>query len=247
MQSRKMIPEIWQVPQIFRDRLGDEAGRQRLMGSSGHLLLVLHAPPAHDEFNRQGRLFWREPNGTWHSTESGNGKEALRGHIDQFKLLIAELDQQEETASTAKDYFELTQRIAPLHRTIRNMAGVFQDARKAVSDDRELINLRDQTYELDRAAELLYANAKNALDFAIAKKSEEQARASHSMAISAHRLNLLAGFFFPIATLTAIFGTNLKTGLEEFNPPFPFLLVLAVGILMGTVLTTFVTRIRQTG
>ena len=61
---------------------------------------------------------------------------------------------------------------------------------------------------------LLYNEARNSLDFSIARRGEEQARSSHRMAVSAHRLNLLAAFFFPIATLTALFGVNLRHGLE---------------------------------
>jgi hypothetical protein len=55
-------------------------------------------------------------------------------------------------------------------------------------------------------------------------------------------LNVLVAFFFPIATLTAIFGVNLRTGLEEVAPPFLFLAVIALGLVFGGVLTAFVTR-----
>lgn len=242
MSAATLIPEIWDVPQVFRKRLGDGAGRQRLMESEGHLLFILHAPPEPGEYERAGRLFWRQPDGQWHSTEHGNGKEALKRHIEQFKAIVNELEKDEAAASSAQEYFELTQSIGPLHRTVRNMAAVFQDARQALPNERELINLRDQAYEVDRSTELLYNNAKHVLDFAIAKRSEEQASAAHSMALAAHRLNMLVGFFFPIATLTAIFGTSLKTGLEDYNPPLPFLVVLIFGIVMGIVLTMFVIR-----
>ena len=242
MSSAKLIPDFWEVPEVFRRRLGDGAGRQRLMEADGHLLLILHAPPGPGEFERTGRLFWRHPDGQWDSTEPGNGKEALRRHIEEFRTIVSELEKDEAAASSAHDYFELTQHIGPLHRTVRHMAAVFQDARQALPNERELINLRDQTYEVDRGTELLYNNAKHVLDFAIAKRSEEQATAAHSMAVAAHRLNMLAGFFFPIATLTAIFGTSLKTGLEEYNPPLPFLAVLLIGVVMGIFLTLFLKR-----
>jgi hypothetical protein len=237
-----LVPAQWEIPQEFRLRLGDEVGRQRLMISDGHLLLILHAPALPGEFNRKGRLYWRNPEGKWKSSDHGNGPGAIKRHIDEFKTLIGELEKDEDEATSAQDYFELTQKIAPLHRSVRNMAAVFQDARKAVPNERDLINFRDQSYDADRSAELLYTNAKHALDFAIAKRSEEQAKASHSMAVSSHRLNVLAGFFFPIATLTAIFGTTLQSGLEEYRPPMPFLVVLIVGIIMGVFLTSFVSR-----
>ena len=70
-----------------------------------------------------------------------------------------------------------------------------QEARKLVPDDRDLINLRDRAYEIERTADLLYNTAKNAMDFTIAVRAEEESRASRRMAVSAHRLNILAAFF----------------------------------------------------
>jgi hypothetical protein len=62
------------------------------------------------------------------------------------------------------------------------------------------------------------------------------------MAVSAHRLNLLAAFFFPIATLSAVFGVNLKHGLEDFPPPLLFIGVIALSLVFGGILTAFVTQ-----
>jgi hypothetical protein len=62
------------------------------------------------------------------------------------------------------------------------------------------------------------------------------------MARSAHRLNLLAAFFFPIATLSAVFGVNLIHGWESESAPIPFLAMLALGLMLGCVLTLFVTN-----
>ena len=45
MQKKSLIPAIWTVPEVFRERLGRRIGRQRMMFADGHLLLVLHAPP----------------------------------------------------------------------------------------------------------------------------------------------------------------------------------------------------------
>ena len=59
MTNRSILPAVWQVPQEFRDRLGDRAGRQRAMAADGHLLLVLHRPPGPEDAERSGRFFWR--------------------------------------------------------------------------------------------------------------------------------------------------------------------------------------------
>ena len=65
------------------------------------------------------------------------------------------------------------------------------------------------------------------------------------MGISSHRLNLLVAFFFPIGTLSSIFGTNLVNGLESVDRktgPILFLTMLASGLLFGLILTLAITR-----
>ena len=89
----------------------------------------------------------------------------------------------------------------------------------------------------------MISDARNALQFATARKAEEQAAASHQMALSAHRLNILAAFFFPIAALTAIFGTNLTHPLERYlPPPYAFLAVIGTGVVLGLILAGYFIR-----
>ena len=83
------------------------------------------------------------------------------------------------------------------------------------------------------------------LCFAIAWQAEQQAEHSHQMSVAAYRLNILAAFFFPIATLMAVFGSDLRHGFEDWdalNRPYLLLAVLAAGLLFGMVLTVFITR-----
>lgn len=240
--AKSVLPAAWNVPQVFRDRLGDRAGRQRPMVAEDHLLLVLHAPPKPEENSRVGRFFWRDPTGEWRSAEHGSGLHSLQKHIDEYQDIIEKLEEQEDAASTAEDYFSVVEQLSPVFRSARNMHQVLQEARKACPAYRELINLRDRAYDTQRTAELLYEGAKNGLDFAVAQRAEEQAQASHRMSVSAHRLNLLASFFFPIATLSAIFGVNLQHGWEDVPAPVPFLVVIGLGLVLGAILTSFVTK-----
>ena len=64
-----LLPSDWTVPAQLRSRLGNTAGRQRVLEGEGHLILVLHAPPGADETGRRGRFFWRAPDGTWPPAE----------------------------------------------------------------------------------------------------------------------------------------------------------------------------------
>ena len=75
------IPHNWQVPEVFRERMGSQAGRQRVMAHAGHLLVILHAVPDPEQpRGREARLFWRSPDAKWQSSAGGGaGIAALRG------------------------------------------------------------------------------------------------------------------------------------------------------------------------
>lgn len=237
-----ILPSAWQVPATIRNRLGSRVGRQRPMAAEGHLLLVLHAPPKPDDTDRVGRFFWRNPQGDWLSKDLGSGIRALGLHIDEFEDLLNKLDREEAQANTIEDYFRVLEQLAPIHRTVRNLYQVLQEARQLCPDDREILNMRDRAYALERSAELLFQETKNSLDFRMAKQAEVQARAAERMVVAQHRLNMLVAFFFPIATLTTIFGVNLQHGYENRYVPNLFLGTIAVGLALGIVLTLFIAR-----
>jgi Mg2+ and Co2+ transporter CorA len=207
------------------------------MFGDGHLLLVLHAPPQVGEDQRTGRLFWREADGSWKSNALGTGVAALKSHLAEFAARLDQLDDELQTAASSHDFYRLLQAIAPLHRTARNLHATLQQAREMLPADRELINVRDAAGELERTAELLHGDIKNGLEFIQANQSEEQTRRSYEMTVAAHRLNLLVAMFFPIATLSTIFGMNLTHGLEVYNTPAAFWGVLLAGFVCGLLLT----------
>jgi hypothetical protein len=240
--QRSILPAAWQVPQEFRNRIGNQAGRQRAMVADNHLLLVLHRPPKPDEVGREGRFFWRQPDGMWSSSSHGAGIGALAKHIDEYSDLIQKYDQIEEEAVSAPDYFSVINDISPLLRAVRHLHQVLQEARKLCPDDRELINLRDVAYDVERTAELLYSDAKNSLEFLVARRAEENAQASQRMEIAAHRLNLLAAFFLPLATISAI----LEVGPDQMNRhlqnPSSLIALGAIGLVGGWLLTRVISQ-----
>lgn len=240
VSSVPLLPAAWEVPEAFRRRLGEQAGKQRAMFVDGHLLVVLHAPPGPDESEREGRFFWRDPAGKWTPSEPGLGELLV-----EFERAFDELQRAEDAAKSARDYFTLLNKLNPLVRTTRNLHRALQDAREDVPDDRQLLLWRDRSYALVRSTELLHADAKNALDFAVAERAEEEAESNRRVEAAGHRLNILVACFFPIATLAAIFGTNLHHGLETLDKqyaPVPLLAVLGAGMLLGIVLAKFITR-----
>ena len=237
-----VIPATWEVPQTFRDRIGAKAGRQRLMESDGHLLLITHLPPEPDSDQRIPRFFWRHADGSWSSNDMGSGPGALGKHIAAFEQVVDQCEELEENAAGPEQYFQLLEKLAPVHRAASHLQSVLQEALQRASDDRELINLRDRAYELERTAELLYNGAKTSLDYEVARRAAEQAKSAHAMASSAHRLNVLAAFFFPIATLSSIFGMTMLDNWKSGWPPTMFTIVMLVGLAMGFGLLQWVTR-----
>ena len=212
------------------------------MSADGHILLILHEPPQLGVSQRNGRLFWREPDGTWRSRPLGDGTQALKRHVAEFADQVEELEAEWQSAATAADFYALLRVIAPLHRTTRNLYATLQDARTMVPEDRGLINLRDRVGEIERTLELLHGDVRNGLDFNIAYQAEQQARRTQGMEVAAYRLNLLVAAFFPIATLGAIFGMHLEKGLDGWNTPATFWAILAFGMVVGLILARVIAR-----
>jgi len=232
----RLIPTDWQLPESITTRLGDQAGRQRAMHHDGNLLLVLHEVPVPGQLQRQARLFWRRPAGAWDSDQGGGGGQALHRHLDHFAKAIEALEHRVESAASAHDYFAALQALNPLWRTVRHLHLAVQAAREAVPGDHDLIVLRDRAGDLERAVELLHHDADNGLDFTIASQGEELARNSDTMARASHRLNLLAALCLPLTALASVFGMELRSGLENVASPWPFIAVLATGLLIGFLL-----------
>lgn len=163
----------------------------------------------------------------------------LAKHLEDYSRSIRRFDQLEEKASTADEYFAVIEGLLPLIRSTSHLHQVLQEARKLIPDDRGLINARDQAYELERTVDLLYSAAKNGLDFEVAKRAGEEARASRNMARSAHRLNILAAFFFPLATASSVLGMELEAASQTWPVSVG---VVAAGLLVGSLLALYVGR-----
>jgi hypothetical protein len=225
------VPKSWELPESIRKRLGDDAGRQRLMDEEGHLLMILHQPPEPEDAElRKPVLLWNQPGGDWRSSPEGGGLAALDSHMGHYRKNIHELDTQVEAAQTPRQYFEVMKHVTPLLRATRNMLAVMQEAREARPEDRRLINFRDRAVELERAIDLVAADVKAGMEFSMAENTEEQSRFAHDAAIEARKLNRLVATFFPLATLVAVFG--MSPPAEVVKAP-GFWLVLAAGIAAG--------------
>jgi Mg2+ and Co2+ transporter CorA len=240
-----LIPHNWEVPTIFRDRLGSRAGRQRVMVSDGHLLIILHelTEPGDTE-PAAARLFWRRPDGGWRATGSAaTSISTLRSHVEAFATAIDQLEARAAAATCAKDWFDIMHEAAPLQRTLHGQSATLQEVRELAKGDRELISLRDLAQESERAIELVIGHARAGLDYTIAASAEHNARNSEHVLQSQHRLNLIAATFLPITALGALLGMNLHHGLED-TPPQLFWLVALGALFAGVIVRATLPRAR---
>lgn len=230
---RSIIPKSWNIPAVFRRRLGEDAGRQRLMKEEGHLLVILHqVPKAEDGGNREAALFWIDDQSNWKSVPESGGRSALRGHVDQYLARAKSLDSNLDKTSTAAEIHEIIDQATPLLRSARNLMAVTQELRQALPDDLQVLAIRDVAVTVERAADLLLQDAKSSLEFLIAKNSTEQAEAAAAASREARKLNRLAAFFFPLMTLAAVMGMNSPGEVLAASSAW---LVVAIGIALGTI------------
>lgn len=210
------------------------------MEHEGHLLLILHAVPEPDSNERVGVLFWRDPAGEWKTTARGNGLAGLQNHIQSYDGTLEALDKRLVSAAVAETYFDVLNAVVPLRRAAQNMHSVLQQTREALQDDRKIISLRDLAYNVDREADLLQAEAKNALEYLIAKDTTEQAEQAAAQAKSANRLNLLVAAFLPVTAIASVFSMNMQVGVENLGHPL-FWMIIVFGMVLGFVVKTLVT------
>ncbi|MFO0554735.1 MAG: CorA family divalent cation transporter [Polyangiaceae bacterium] len=240
----RVIPSNWDgLPQVIVKRFGTTAGRQRSMFHEGHLVLVLHAPPRHDEVDRRAAIFWRNTTAQWRATgEAKGGLNGLKELVEAYRQRILPLEQSLESSKRAADFFRIQQEIAPLLRSIRHFHKTIQEGRELVKDDADLISLRDAAGDLERMAELVQSDAKAGLEFVVARQSEENAERAAHIERSSHRLNLIAAMFLPISALGSVFGVNLAHGLEHTASPYLFWIFVGAAFVLGLIVRSSVNR-----
>lgn len=235
--SPSLIPKQWQVPQVFRDRLGADPGKQRVMSEEGQYLVILHkVPSAEDRGVRAAALFWINEVGEWKSTPDSGGLSGLIQHLNEYeetaKKLEAQLDSP-DTLHSAEYLHEIHDNATPLYRASRHLLTVMEELRGIFSENRKLLLLRDTAVNIERSADLLLADTKSSLEFLIAQNSMKQADAAHVATLEANKLNRLAAFFFPVITLAAIL--SIQNPEETLKTPSTYGVIIC-GLILGALL-----------
>ena len=238
-------PRIWQIPIEIRRRLSGRVGRQRTISFEDHLVMVLHRVPDRRAPRQAGVYFWRSPAGEWCYSEQGAGFAALEQLVDDYEASVVQLEQSHESAVSTKEWFSLLEQVGPILRASRNLHDALTHAVEETVADQQRLELQalcDQASEIERSAELLQTDIQHAIQYSMARQSELQAVFGRAQSRAAHRLNILAAIFLPLATVSSVFGMNLTSGVE--STPFLFWLILSIGLALGLCIGIFVMDVK---
>ena len=229
------LPAGLDIPLEIRTHIGDRAGRQRELVADGHLVMVLHKAPVSRLKHRESVFFWRPPSGDWRSTERSQPKTVLDAMITEYEDAIDSLSEAHESATSATQKFSVLERVGPLNRAIRNMTDTLGKANATIENaeaESELQKFVDHASDVARACELLQEDARNSLDFHIARQGEIQAAHSREVEKTTHRLNTMATMFLPLTAMASVFGMNLRSGLEQ-APAWMFWAIMGGSMFAG--------------
>ena len=230
----------WQLPEEIENRLGDTTyGRQRTIFEKGYLLIILHSPPNPDHRTREMQIFLRTPEGNLLCNGSDHGESMMKRLLLAYVDLYQAQNQKFNKAKSSESLFALMEALIPAHRSATHLYETLQTAREQSVDDKFLIAMRDDAYEMQRSFELLLADTRLALDFEITRHAETQALKSGEALEVQRRLNILAAVTFPIMAVATILGMNLTNGFEGRSPLF-FWCVFGTGALIGLSLKNWV-------
>lgn len=233
-RSPQRLPNTWEVPQELRERFGAKAGRQRAHDFEGHVVLLLHRVPEQGATRRNAVYFWRHKLGEWSCSEGRHGHETLVEHVSKYEDAVEALESRVALAINTEGWFDILATAAPLHRAGVNMADALQAAQQSLPDGarHELQDAADAASEVARDTEMLQQQAQHSIDFLLARQNEMQALASEAQVDAAHRLNVVAAIFLPLATIASVFGMNLPNGMER-TTVMMFWTIVIVGLMMG--------------
>lgn len=243
-RHKRVVPLDWNLPPMLRERLEGKLARQRCLHADGHTVLLLHEPPRIDSEHREQILFHFDAGRGWANTKNPSGIDELAALVDRYERQLDELEAILHDAISARTCFETLRALNPITRALKNLIGALQVARETLPHDEALCDQVEEAHIQERVAELLLADARNALDFALAEETERHTQVNLELTKAAHRLNLMVALFLPVTALASIFGMNLTSGLEQRNVPYLFWSVLVFGVLLGLAVRTFIDHAR---
>jgi hypothetical protein len=236
----RRIDYDWELPPALQQRLGSSSyGAQRVIHEEGHLMVILHEPPAGTGSERKPAVFLRKPDGSWLHKGNNPGERALQKLLESYRAALSTFEIRHEAADTSEALFQILGPLIPLARAASNLQATLQAARDAVPEDALVTDMRDRAVEIARGNELLLADTRMSLDYRLAHAAEQQARAAMEVSRAQHKLNTIAALTFPLMAIGAAFGMNLHSGLENL-PGWAYWAIFGAGIFFGMLLRGWV-------
>jgi len=226
------LPNHFGVEPALLDQLSGRPGHQRCVVGDGELLLVAHEVPKPGIPEREALFFWKRRDGRWVGPTGRPGLGELDALLDRYASAIDGHAAVIDEADTAAEIFGMLRHVVPLTRCARNLVVTFEQTLSIDQDDREIRALGDRAREIERAAELLQADARLTLEFWQAERSEEQSRSADKLNRIVFRLNLLAGFFLPLVALGGLFGMNVALPFGTQTRAW-FWVIITAGLVTG--------------
>jgi len=230
-EEHAYLPAHFDPAEEVLEQLGRRPGHQRVLEGSGEVLVIVHEVPKAGVREREALFFWKTRRDGWRSREVPGGLKGLQELLERYAAVIDALEENLEFAEKGQQLYEILKHTLPLCRSLRNLVAVLEGVLSLEDGQREILVLRDRARELERAAELLNADAQNALSYFRTESAEEQAEAAERTDRATMRLNLLAAAFLPLIALTGLFGMNVRNALEDSH--VAFWVIGAVGLASG--------------
>ena len=243
MDEELKLPEHFEVERELREQLSGRAGHQRCVVGHSELLLILHEVPKVGVPERDAVFFWRRHDGRW-LQPGGSGLDELENLLDNYTRSIDANEETLEKTESTEQIFGILRYAGPISRSLRNAVQALEQALVQEPDDRKIRAFRDRTRDLERAAELLHADARETLAFWQAQASEAHAKSSERLEHILFKLNLVTGFFLPLVALGGLFGMNLN--IPDFLKGM-FWWVLFGGLAVGGFLLWYVAKSGRNG
>ncbi len=238
LDEKLKLPDHYEIEHELREQLSGRPGHQRCVVGHDELLLVLHEVPEIGVPEREAVFFWRRMDGRW-LQPGGPGIDEMESLLERYARAIDENEEILEKTESTEQVFGILRHAGPLSRSTRNIVQALEQALAQEPDDKEIRAFRDRARELERASELLQADARETLIYWQAEASEEHAKASERLGNILFKLNLITGFFLPLVALGGLFGMNLD--LPEFVKGL-FWWVFFGGLIVGGLLLWYVSK-----
>lgn len=200
------LPAHFNIEPELREQLGKRPGLQRCVEGHDELLLIVHDVPRPAVAER-AMFFWRRHDGRW-TQPGGPGLDELTALLDRYTNAIESRQAAVNQVQGAAEIFAIARNAGPLARSIRELSKALDQALSFDPEDREILDCTDRAKELERAAELLQADARMTLDFLRTEHGETLNAAVGRMELVIKRLAVVVTLFVPLVAIILLLGTS---------------------------------------